>query len=105
MNRNEQVIASVCEAMQFIRAMWISKRFPVWSGDVHDFNANVIKGETTTYEVVRILTSISKGDHIEELQGLYVHTDSYGKIQRIDVREKSKGLAHKKPSKNRAKKN
>ena len=90
MNANERVIASVCEAMQFIRTMWISKRFPVWSGDVHDFNANVIKGDATTYEVVRILTSISKGDYIEELQGLHVHTDSHGKIQRIDVRENPK---------------
>lgn len=88
MDKTKQAIDSVVEALEFIRSMWVSNRFPVWSGNLQDFDANVVEGEITTYEVVRILTSISKGDHIEELQGLHVHTDSFGKIQRIDVRKK-----------------
>ena len=88
MKNPEQIIAGVVEAIEFIRSMWVTNRFPVWSGDLQDFDANVVEGEITTYEVIRILTSISKGDHIEELQGLHVHTDSFGKIQRIDVRKK-----------------
>ena len=97
MNRNEQTIASVAEAVGFIRDMWVSKKNPVWSGDLHDFDANVITGEITTYDVARILTAISNGDHIEELQGLHVHTDSFGKIQRIDVRKKPLTTQEKNP--------
>lgn len=89
MNRNEQTIASVAEAVGFIRDMWVSKKNPVWSGNLHDFDANVITGEITTYDVARILTAISNGDHIEELNGVYVIKDYKGTIQRIEVRNKS----------------
>ena len=88
MNRNEQTIASVAEAVGFIRDMWVSKKNPVWSGNLHDFDANVITGEITTYDVARILTAISNGDHIEELNGVYVIKDYKGTIQRIEVRNK-----------------
>ena len=88
MNKAEQTIENISEALRFMREMWISTKCPVWSGDVHDFMANVIEGQTTVYDVVRILTSISEGDFIEELQGVYVHRDRHGKIQRIDVRSK-----------------
>ncbi len=80
-------IESVREALEFMRMMWIDTKCPVWSGDIHDFMANVIEGQTTIYDVVHILTSISEGDHIEELEGVYVHKDRHGKIQRIDVRK------------------
>ena len=68
--------------------MWITKKSPVWSGNLHDFDANVIASEITTYDVVRILTAISNGDHIEELNGVFVIKDYNGTIQRIEVRKK-----------------
>ncbi len=87
MNAPSQTIAGIAEALHFMREMWINTKCPVWSGDIHDFIANVVEGEITSFDVINILTAISNGDHIEELLGVYVLTDSFGKIQRIDVRK------------------
>ncbi len=89
MNRNEQIIKGVSEAISFVREMWVCERFPVWTGNVQDFIANVVTNEVTSFDVFRILTAISNGDHIEEMQGVFVIKDYKGSISKIEIRKKS----------------
>ena len=85
-NKTNAVIEGVGEAIRFVRDNWVDEHSPVWEGDVHDFMANVIHEDVTIFDVIHILTSISKGDHVQELEGAYIRKDYAGKIRRIEIR-------------------
>jgi len=97
MNKAKKTIEGVGEAMRFLRDNWITTCEPVWEGDVHDFMANVIHEHVTVYDVIHILTSISNGDHVQELNGIFVSKDYAGKIRRIRVRKEGLSSQEKTP--------
>ena len=97
MTKPNDIIEGITEAMRFVRDTWINERFPVWEGDVHDFMANVIDERVSLFDVVHILKSISNGDHVQELNGVFVTKDYAGKIRRIHVRKEALTKQGKKP--------
>ena len=97
MTKIQQTLEGVGEAMRFLRDNWITKRTPVWEGDIHDFMANVIDERVSLFDVLHVLASISNGDHVQELSGVFVTKDYAGKIRRIHVRGKSLTRQEKNP--------
>tara|TARA_R110000824_G_scaffold5399_1_gene25012 strand:+ start:316 stop:609 length:294 start_codon:yes stop_codon:yes gene_type:complete len=89
MNKNKITIEGVLEAMRFLRDNWITTIEPVWEGDVHEFMANVMDERVSLFDVIHILKSISNGDHVQELGGVFVSKDYMGKIRRIHVRKEA----------------
>jgi len=87
MDRTHATLEGVGEAMRFIRDTWITERFPVWEGDIHEFMANVIDERVSLFDVCHVLASISNGDHVEELHNVFVAKDYRGQIQRISIRK------------------
>ena len=72
MSKTNNIIDGVSEAIRFVQENWVDERSPVWEGDVHEFMANVVHEDVTIFDVVHVLASISKGDHIQELDGVVV---------------------------------
>ena len=97
MNKNKITIKGVGEAMRFLRDNWITANEPVWEGDVHDFMANVIDERVSLFDVVHVLKSISNGDHVQELNGVFVTKDYAGRIRRIHVRKETLTKQEKNP--------
>ena len=85
MNNIEYTIEGMSEAIHYIRENWLTTKSPVWTGDVHEFMANVIDERVSFFEVMHVLVAISKGDHIEELTQVFVDKDPSGGIERVSV--------------------
>ena len=90
-------IEGVGEAMCFLRDNWVTVDAPVWEGDVHDFMANVIDERVSLFDVIHLFTSVSNGDHIQEMDGVFVTKDYAGKIRRIHVRKETLTIQEKNP--------
>ena len=68
-NKIEVTIKAVKEALDFIDNLWGD-----WDGDLHDFVANVISEDTVTqYDVQHLLDALSKGEHVDGIENLYVN--------------------------------
>ena len=68
-NKTEVTIRAVKEALDFIENLWGD-----WDGDFHDFVANVISEDTVTqYDVQHLLDALSKGEHVDGIENLYVN--------------------------------
>ena len=68
-NKAEVTIRAVKEALDFIDNLWGD-----WDGDLHDFVANVISEDTVTqYDVQHLLDALSKGEHVDGIENLYVN--------------------------------
>ena len=68
-NKTEVTIRAVKEALDFIENLWGD-----WDGDFHDFVANVISEDTVTqYDVKHLLDALSKGEHVDGIENLYVN--------------------------------
>ena len=62
-------IKAVKEALSFIENLWGD-----WDGGFHDFVANVISEDTVTqYDVQHLLDALSKGEHVDGIETLYVN--------------------------------
>jgi hypothetical protein len=65
-NKAEITVNAVMEAVEFIEA-----NFSEWEGDFQDFMASVISDDrVTSYDVKRLLNSLSEGEPIEGLDTL-----------------------------------
>lgn len=65
-NKAEITVNAVIEAVEFIEA-----NFSEWEGDFQDFMASVISDDrVTSYDVKRLLNSLSEGEPIEGLDTL-----------------------------------
>jgi hypothetical protein len=68
-NKTEVTVKAVKEALDFIENLWGD-----WDGDFHDFVANVISEDTVTqYDVQHLLDALSKGEHVDGIETLYVN--------------------------------
>ena len=68
-NKTEVTIRAVKEALDFIENLWGD-----WDGDFHDCVANVISEDTVTqYDVQHLLDALSKGEHVDGIENLYVN--------------------------------
>ena len=68
-NKTEVTVRAVKEALDFIENLWGD-----WDGDFHDFVANVISEDTVTqYDVQHLLDALSKGEHVDGIENLYVN--------------------------------
>ncbi len=95
--RVSDIIEGVSEAIRFVQDNWVDERNPVWSGDIHEFMANVRHEDVTIFDVAHVLSAIAEGIPIDGMESV-VAFPYKGKIQRVEIRRKSS-------SKNRAKKN
>ena len=86
-DRADEIIRGVAEAIQYIQDNWINERSPTWNGDIHEFMANVITEDVTIFEVIHLLTALSKGEPIEGIEDVYAQPQR-GTIASVQIRRK-----------------
>ena len=87
MSKTQHTIDGMSEAIRFIQDNWINDNSPVWSGDIHEFMANVIHEDVTIFDVMHLFAALSKGEPIEGFESV-VALPYKGKAQSIQIRRK-----------------
>ena len=87
MNKTSDTIEGVIEAIRFIQNNWINENSPVWSGDIHEFMANVIHEDVSIFDVMHLLMALSKGEPIDGVESVVV-IPHRGKAQSVEIRRK-----------------
>jgi len=86
MKNIEEVVKGISEAIQFVRDNWVDDKNPVWSGDIHDFMANVMHEEVTIFDVAYLLSALAEGVPIDGMESVFA-IPYKGKIQRVEIRK------------------
>ena len=87
MKRVSDIIEGVTEAIRFVQDNWVDERNPVWSGDIHEFMANIRHEDVTIFDVVRVLSAIAEGIPIDGMESVTALPQK-GKPQRVEIRRK-----------------
>ena len=87
MSKTSDIIEGVSEAIRFIQNNWINENSPVWSGDIHEFMANVIHEDVSIFDVMHLFAALSKGEPIDGIESVVV-VPYRGKAQLVEIRRK-----------------